>query len=733
MENSKPMHSITNTSPPQSELTTSKEEVLQFFREKNPRLNLDFLSHVFDYSREAHKNQLRKSGSPYFEHPIEVAKILADQRLDTTTVSAGLLHDILEDTPITYQKLKNDFGEEIAHLVNGVTKITAIQVDKQETLRGDNFKKMLLSVAKDIRVILIKFADRLHNLRTLEFLNRKQIERIGQETIEIYAPLAHRLGMGRLKNDLEDLAFKHLYPDEYQKVKTTIENTSRNRETALEELKKVVHQSLSEADIHAKVSSRYKHLFSIYKKMKISKKEFDQIYDLLGLRIVTESERECYQALGVIHTLWPPLQGRFKDYIATPKTNMYQSLHTTVITRDGHTVEIQIRTVDMNQTAEEGIAAHWRYKEGIQNRDELADYMGWFRQLLEWQKDMSDSSEFMEYLKTDLFQDEIFVFTPKGKLISLPQGATVLDFAFAVHSELGYACVGAKVEDRILPLNAVLHSGDTVKILTSPQQKPVYEWMSYTKTSHSRSLLKRWFKSELHRQSIQLGKILLDNLKNQYEIHDDLSIKLIEVHQHYHLEKIDDLYEAIGKGKIAVMDVLKLIFPEQTLTEKSKLSPLKRLLKKPEPDSGIKVNGVEHAMFRLAKCCQPIPGDPIFGFLTSERGIVIHQIDCVNSVFIQQSQERKIEVRWDDVQTKLFPIKLNLLANDRKNLLLDITKIITENNINIVQTHLNIGLDNKMQGFIVLEAKDLGQLQKVIKSVKKISDIVRIERATLDQ
>lgn len=695
-------------------------------RYSHQAVDAEMLTGAFDFSREAHKNQLRKSGAPYFEHCVEVARILSDLRLDQATIAGGLLHDVVEDTGVSFAEVQEKFGKEIAGLVDGVTKISELKFDSLEARQAENFRKMLLSMVKDIRVILIKFADRLHNMRTIEYLPERKQQRIALETRDVYAPLAHRLGMSKIKWELEDLCLKTLESKAYWELVQKVAEKREEREAYIRRLTVPIRRELKGERITAKITGRPKHFFSIYAKMQNREKTFEQIYDLMAIRIIVKKVEDCYLALGLVHNLFTPVQERFKDYIATPKTNMYQSLHTTVIGPGGKMVEIQIRTEEMHRTAEEGIAAHWRYKEGQQKEDDLDKQLLWLRQMLDWENDAKDPQEFMENLRIDLFQDEVFVFTPKGDLEKLPLGSTPVDFAFSVHTDIGLHCIGAKVNGRIVPLDYQLQSGDSVEIITSANQKPNPDWIQFVRTSKARSKIKRWVKESLSDQSQELGEEIVAKQFKRYRL-DPQKIDLNEVAQSFGLADQQQLYGAIGRGDLSIQTVIHKIAPEKAVTIDDE-SFLKKFLNKARGSArGVRVQGLDNLLITFGKCCQPVPGDPILGFINMGRGVVIHRSDCKNISQLMENPDRNIPVEWDVERDKQFMVRLHLLGEDRKNFLRDISESISQADTNIVSMEMH-AKDSIVQSNLIVEVRNLQHLTKVMSKMSKVKGVISVER-----
>ncbi|HEX9653859.1 MAG TPA: bifunctional (p)ppGpp synthetase/guanosine-3',5'-bis(diphosphate) 3'-pyrophosphohydrolase, partial [bacterium] len=703
-----------------------QNEVLRKLKRYSPSANTSALVEAWDFCIEAHKDQLRKSGEPYYLHCLEVAKILTELKMDSSTITGGLLHDVVEDTGITIDEVEEKFGHEVALLVNGVTKISELRFDSLEQRQAENFRKMILSMVKDIRVILIKFADRLHNMRTIEYLPRKKQERIAIETRDVYAPLAHRLGIAKIKWELEDLALKTLEPDSYWELVRKISDKREERERYIRRVVAPIRRELRDARIKAKITGRPKHFYSIYGKMRSRQVPFEQIYDLLAIRIIIHKVEECYFVLGIIHNLYTPVHERFKDYIATPKSNFYQSLHTTVVGPDGKMIEIQIRSEDMHRTAEVGIAAHWLYKEGRSKQDELDQRLVWLKQMLEWQQETKDPSEFMENLRIELFQDEVFVFTPKGDLLKLPLDSTCVDFAFAVHTDVGYHCIGAKVNGKMVPLNYKLKSGDSVEIITSPNQKPNPDWIKLVKTSKARSKIKRWLKESLYDQSLKLGEEIVAKQFKRFSIKRE-AVDLEALAQGMNFQNAQSLYAAIGRGEMSIHTVINKIAPEKNIEIKDSSIITKFLNVARGKARGIRVQGIDNLMIAFGGCCQPVPGDSIMGFITRGRGIVVHRSDCKNVASLMEHPERRIEVEWDVDPDKHFIVRLQLLGEDRKHFLRDVSESISQTETNIVSIEMKAE-DTIVNSNIILEVRNLQHLTKVINKISQVKGVLSVER-----
>ncbi len=702
------------------------EQIIRKVRRYSPTANTELLQRAFEFAQQAHRDQLRKSGEPYFVHCLEVAKILAELRMDSTTIAGGLLHDVVEDTGINIEVVREEFGEEIARLVDGVTKISELRFDSLEQRQAENFRKMIISMVKDIRVILIKFADRLHNMKTIEYLPRKKQERIAIETRDVYAPLAHRLGIAQIKWELEDLVLKTLEPETYWDLVERINAKREEREKYIRRVTQPIRRELRQHRIKAKITGRPKHFYSIYGKMKTRQVPLEKIYDLLAIRIIVQKVEACYFVLGIIHNLYTPVHERFKDYIATPKSNFYQSLHTTVIGPDGKMVEIQIRTEEMHNTAEKGIAAHWLYKEGKKKGDELDKQLAWLRQVLEWQQETKDPSEFMENLRIELFQDEVFVFTPKGDLIKLPLHATPVDFAFAVHTDIGYHCIGAKVNGRMVPLNYKLKSGDSVEIITSPNQKPNPDWIKFVKTSKARSKIKKWLKESFYEQSVKLGEEIVFKQFKRYNIKRE-NVDLDELAQGLNFQNAEQLYAAIGRGDTSVQAVINRLSPEKH-PEVKESSFFKKFVSIARGKArGVRVQGLDNLMISFGKCCQPVPGDNILGFITRGRGIVVHRSDCKNILNLIENPDRTIEVEWDVDRDKHFMVRLQLVGEDRKRFLFDVSAAIAQTDTNIVSIDMKAE-DTLVHSNIILEVRNLQHLTRIINKINQVKGVIRVER-----
>jgi len=699
-----------------------------------PGADLELVKRAYRFSESSHRGQQRASGEPYVSHPVEVAGLLVDFKMDVTTVTAGLLHDVLEDTQTSKEDLSREFGQEIAELVDGVTKIGKLEFSSREERQAENFRKMLVAMARDIRVLMIKLADRLHNMRTLDYLSPEKRKKVADETLDIYAPLAHRLGMAKVKAELEDLALRALHSDAYQDLQKRVAKRRLEREAEINQVISIIQKKLGEVGIEAQITGRPKHFFSIYKKMHEQGREFDEIYDLTAVRVITGSVRDCYGALGMIHSLWKPVPGRFKDFIAMPKVNMYQSLHTTVIGPKGDPVEIQIRTVEMHRIAEEGIAAHWLYKEKKGERGKFDQAFVWLRQVLEWQQEMKDPREFMETVRVDLFPDEVYVFTPKGDVKALPEGSTPIDFAFAVHTEVGLHCVGAKVNGKLVPLRYTLRQGDIVEILTSPTQHPSRDWLKIVKSSRARTKINQWLKVEERSRSLAIGREQFEREAKKYRLSPATLLSSDEVKRiasDLGLPSVDDLLASIGYGKTSVHQVIAKLVPPELLEEGRAQEPKTRPPQKVpgKGDGGVTVSGVDGLMVRFAKCCGPVPGDPIVGFITRGRGLTVHTRNCPNMVRDAVDNNRTVTVEWNTAPDVAHPVRIAvLIGRDRPGLLTEITGVISSRHGNIIKAEVTVTPERKGINHFVIEVAGLQQLQEIMQAIREVRDVIGVER-----
>jgi GTP pyrophosphokinase len=709
-----------------TELSTLIEEIPKY----QPGADLSVLERAYRFSEASHQGQQRASGEPYLSHPLEVAHLLVGFRMDVTTVTAGLLHDVLEDTAATKEELEREFGKEIADLVDGVTKLGKLAFSSREERQAENFRKMLVAMARDLRVLMIKLADRLHNMRTLDYLPLEKSRKIAQETLDIYAPLAHRLGMAKVKAELEDLALRTLQPEDYLELQRRVAKRRLEREADINHAITILEQKLSEVGIESQIRGRPKHFFSIWKKMHDQGREFDEIYDLTAVRVITSSVRDCYGTLGVVHSLWKPVPGRFKDFIAMPKVNMYQSLHTTVIGPKGDPVEIQIRTPDMHRIAEEGIAAHWLYKEKKTGKDRADDSLVWLRQLLENQQDTKDPGEFLDSVRVDLFPDEVYVFTPKGDVKALPEGSTPIDFAYGVHTKVGEHCVGAKVNGKLVPLRYTLRQGDIIEIVTSPNQHPSRDWLKIVKSSRARSKINQWLKIEERARSIELGREMFEREAKKYRLNPSAllaSDEMTRAAADLGYPGPDDLLAAIGYGKASLHQLLNKVAPGATLETVERPRPSAGT--RPTTDQGVRIRGVEDLLVRFARCCNPLPGDAIVGFITRGRGLTVHARECLTVAKSVLDRERLIDVEWDVEEPAKRPVRIAVyIGNDRPGLLSEITGAISSRNGNITKAEVTVTDDRRGINNFVVEVADLRQLQDIMTAIRLVPDVMNVER-----
>ena len=694
---------------------------------KEERLDLELLALAFQYSKEKHAGQKRSSGEEYITHCVAVASILGEIHPDTVTIAASFLHDVVEDSEVGLEEIRQEFGAEIATLVDGLTKISRVEFRSLAERQVENYRKLLLSMAADARVIIVKLADRLHNMRTLEHLDTARQHRIALETKEIYAPLAHRLGMARVRWELEDLAFKFLKPEEYQELSATVSEKRSEREDLIRRMVEPLSEELQAAGLDCIVQGRAKHLWSIWRKMQKREKSYEEIYDVLAVRVVLPTIRDCYHGLGVIHNKWTPLTERFHDYIATPKSNLYQSLHTTIFGPGGRLYEIQLRTDDMHRTAELGIAAHWRYKEGAPG-DEVDEKLSWFRQVLEWQKETHEPEEFLEFLRIDLFQDEIFVFTPAGDVMQLPRDATPIDFAYAVHTEIGNRCSGAKVNGRIAPLARALKNGDTVEILTSDNQRPNRDWLSFVRTSRARHRIRNWIRDEEQESATKLGKdILAREWRRRKAKPDDADLERAADKLSIH-GGADALHATVGRGDIGIAKVVRAVLPHDTEPVERSVTPLSKLVRRVwTPPKGVKIQGMDNLMVRYSQCCQPVPGDDVMGYITVGRGISIHRRDCPNVLNLPNVPERRVVIDWGTDDSQRFLVRIAMEGTDRHGLFADMARAVSDTGTNIQSASIT-AVEGGMQGQFVIEVENLAHLKKVLRKIRRVKGVLSVER-----
>jgi len=699
-----------------------------------PAADGELIRKAYDFTARVHQGQTRLSGEPYLIHPMAVADIIAELKLDVPSIVGALLHDTVEDTLATLDEIKSLFGKEIAALVDGVTKLGKPNFSTQEEKQAENFRKMLLAMGKDVRVILIKLADRVHNMRTLDYLPRQKQIVTAQETVDIYAPLSHRLGIAWIKTELEDLALKYLHPEIYYQLKRNVAKKKTDREKYIEEVSSIITKKLEAEGIEAEVSGRPKHFYSIYQKMESQNLLYDQIYDLVGFRILVDTPRECYETLGVVHEQWRPVPGRFKDYIALPKPNLYQSLHTSVIGPYGERIEIQIRTHDMHRVAEEGIAAHWRYKDGEDFHVSDFRRFAWLRQLLEWQENLQDPQEFLHSLKEDLFSTSMYVFTPKGDLLNFPKGSTVIDFAYRIHSEVGQRCSGARVNGQLVSLRYILRSGDTVEIITTQQQAPTRDWLKWVKTPRAKSKIRNWLKAQQRERSVMLGREILDGDLHRYQL-DYTTLRteenFNELMKELGVKDEEALLAAIGYGRLTTRHVLaKLVSPEKLESSAKKadgsLQSLFRMVSKQRRGLGIRVKGVDDVLVRFALCCHPLPGEHIVGFITRGRGVTVHTVGC--PTILESDPHRKIEVSWEDSGQPPRPVKIEVTCVDQPGLLAAISSAITSAEANIARAQVRTFSSQRAVNTFEVMIKSSEHLKEVLQNISKVKGVYKAVR-----
>jgi guanosine-3',5'-bis(diphosphate) 3'-pyrophosphohydrolase len=718
-------------------LTVTKfRELLRTMRDNRANDDLELVRKAYEFSQKHHSGQQRASGEPYLVHPLEVALVLSEMKMDAVAVAAGLLHDSVEDTSVTIVDIRKEFGEQVAHIVEGVTKISKIDFNTQEEQQAENLRKMMLAMVDDIRVVLIKLADRLHNMRTLEHLQPEKQQKIARETLDIYAPIAHRLGMGKIRGELEDLGFRYIDPISYQQVHEAVEARRKKGEHFLSGVQHVLSGKLKEAAIKASVESRIKRVYSIHKKLVKQRISVDQVYDLYAMRVITTSVQDCYAVLGIVHNLWRPVPGRIKDFIAMPRPNLYQSLHTSVITEEGTSFEIQIRTEEMHRMAEEGIAAHWKYKDGpVSAQDEQR--LAWLRQVVEWQRDVSDPNEFLSTLKIDLYPEEVYTFTPKGKVVVLPREATPIDFAATIHTDVGHSCVGAKVNGRMVPLRHRLHSGDIVEIITQPGHKPSRDWLSVVRSSRARNKIKHWLNIHQRERAIEIGRKLIEKEARKYRIaiKDIKDADLQRLASDYGLGQPDDLMAAIGYGKYSARQILGKLAPSSEpsaaapIDEESGFTSVVRRVFGGDNSNAIRVKGHGDLLVYRARCCNPIRGESVVGYVTRGKGVAVHSVNCPNVTNLMYEPERRIDVEWgkEDGAAPAFPVKLTVFCDDRFGMLKQITAVISDTDTNI----RNIGArteNGQANVDIVIEIADLKHLENIIQGVRKIPGVHDVQR-----
>jgi GTP pyrophosphokinase len=704
------------------------EDIIDRVLSYNPDANIALIRKAYIYAAKVHQGQLRLSGESYLSHPLAVAFILAKMRLDVVTVACGLLHDTVEDTKATLEDIKNQFGEEIAVIIDGLTKLSKISFSSKRKRHAENIRKMILAMAQDIRVILVKLADRLHNMQTLGYMRPEKQKLIARETLDIHAPLAARLGIGWLRTEMEDLSLYYLEPEVYQRISQGIARRRGEEERYIEEIKLILKKKLEDFGVKGWIEGRIKSIFSIYRKMKRQQINLNQIYDLVAFRIIVNTIKECYEALGMVHSLWKPIPGRFKDYIAMPKPNMYQSLHTTVIGPYGGRIEIQIRTEEMHRIGEEGIAAHWRYKEGKKKDEEEIKRFAWLRQILDWQRELKEPREFLEAVKIDLFPEEVYVFTPKGDVKVLPAGSTAIDFAYSIHSEVGHHCTGAKVNGRLVPLRYKFNTGDVVEVITSPKQHPSKDWLKSVKTPRARSRIKHYLRILEHEQGIALGRELCEKEFKKYGLDFQTSLnspEFAEIAKQLSFKNSEDLILAVGYGKVSAKQIIHRLLPQP---EKEKVKE-KQVISPKTPLSDIKVKGIEDVLVKIGRCCSPLPGDKIVGYITKGRGVTVHRADCSN--LLNADPNRLIEVTWEEKISQVYPVKIEVKCNDKVGLLAEISGAVAKVKANIIVSETKITSDHHAFCSFVFEVKDRNQLQAVINAIRSIDAIEKIKRQSV--
>ena len=712
------------------------EDLEEKVQRYHPEADLELLRKAYVFSAREHKGQIRLSGEPYLSHPLKVAHILAEMKLDVACVSVGLLHDVVEDTLTSLDTIREYFGEDIAHLVDGVTKISQIQFASRQEKQAENFRKLLLAMVDDIRVILVKLADRLHNLNTLQYLPAKKRKIIAQETLNIYVPIAHRLGMAKLRGELGDLAFQYLDPGAFQNVSAQVEKRRANSHEFSQEVMKAMQERFREQNIEAEMKSRIKGIYSTYQKMKRQKISIDQVYDFIAIRVLVDTVRDCYTVLGIVNNMWNPIPRRIKDFIASPLSNRYQSLHTTVIGHDGHPFELQIRTHEMNQVAEEGIAAHWKYKEGKLEEDKDDKRFQWLRQLLEWQHEVEDPHQFLSNLKIDLYPEEVYPLTPKGEVITLPRGSTPVDFAYAIHTEVGNKSVGARVNGRIVPLKYKVSNGEIVEILTSSEAHPSRDWLNFVKSSRARSAIRRWINVKQKEEAIELGRKLLERNARSYKLNlKSYKNKLESMLPDFNVSQMEDLFARIGFGKISPRQVLKKLEPskvEEQEGEESGTSRVTQMVNKVlrRSDTAIQVNGYDDLLVYRAQCCNPIRGEEIIGYITTGRGISVHSVDCPSVEKLLLNPEWKVQVKWtEDGKKGIYPVRLLISTEDRTGILADVTSAVSHIDTNIVNVNAQTVDDRYGVIDMTVEISDIHHLEEIMDCLKAIEGVREVERA----
>jgi guanosine-3',5'-bis(diphosphate) 3'-pyrophosphohydrolase len=706
-------------------------DILDGISAYDPEADLDLVERAYVYSARIHDGQVRLSGEPYLSHPLEVAGLLTQLKLDTVSVAAGLLHDALEDTNATAEELTEIFGPQVTHIVGGVTKLSRLSFRSSEARQAESIRKMILAMADDIRVILIKICDRLHNMRTLRFQTERKQIKIAQETLDIYAPIANRLGIYWIKNELEDISFMYLFPHEYRDIANQVARKKEEQQEYIDNIKEMIHEKMAEAHLDCEIQGRHKHFYGIYQKMIAQQVSFEDVYDILGFRVVLDTVQQCYEALGVIHSVWKPIPKRFKDYIGIPKPNMYQSLHTTVIGPFGERLEIQIRTREMDHVARDGIAAHWQYKEGETSDRETGEVFAWLRKLVEEQKHVKDPDEFMETVRIELFPNEVYIFTPRGDVMTLPKGATPVDFAYAIHSEVGNQCMGAKVDGRMVPLTYELKTGERIDIITSSNHRPSSDWLNFVKTAKARSRIRQHIKAEERIQSLALGREMCEKAFRKYHLSFNKCLKSDDMEravQELGYITADDLIAGVGYGKVTPLQVVRYFVAKAELKEPKEtlVGRLKRRIGRHKPKAGILVNGVDDVLVRYGKCCNPLPGDPVVGYITRGQGITVHRTTCSHALSMDSA--RRIELQWAPGVDELHPVKIHVLCNDKMGLLANITGVLSEAGANILDANVKTRADKRAECYFTVAVSGADHLEKIMHSLNKIKHVIKVTR-----
>ncbi len=708
-------------------------DIIDKITDYDPKADTNLVERAYVYSARVHDGQVRLSGEPYLSHPLEVAGILADMKLDPVSIAAGLLHDVIEDTHATEDEIRQMFGPEVAHIVTGVTKLSAVTFDSSQARQAESIRKMLLAMADDIRVILIKLTDRIHNMRTLQYhKSEKRKQEIAQETLDIYAPIASRLGIYWIKNELEDMSFRYVYPEEYETIRSLLSKDMVERESYIEKVKTILREKMAENSFECQVLGRYKNLLSIRQKMIKQSLPFEEIYDIIAFRIILDTVGQCYAALGFIHGMWKPIDSKIKDYIGRPKPNMYQSLHTTVIGPDGKRIEIQIRTREMDRVARSGIAAHWSYKEGQKAEESVRQQFAWIQNLIENQQNIRNPSEFMENVRLDLFPDDVYVFTPVGEIKTLPKGATPVDFAYMIHTEVGNQCTGAKVNGRIVPLQYQLVTGDSIEIITTKNHVPSKDWLGFVRTVKARSKIQQWVRTQEKDRSISLGREMCDKAFRKHRLNFSELVRspeMDEVVTHFGLKTVEDLLASVGYGKITPLQILRKFSSKADIEEVQETLLTKflgKVRKKKQKGGGVIVKGMDDILVKFGKCCNPVPGDPITGYITRGFGVTVHRINCINARTM--SQERQIDVDWDDEISDSYPVNIHIKSSDRVGLLADLTIAISKNGANILSINSTIGENKIVDSLITLSIRSIDHLNRLMAEIRKIKAIQSIQR-----